>query len=156
MFSVIKVSQIDTLTVSWAAHRLNATSSPANAAYSAGELAYQIKDSESSALFTNAALLPVALDAAKRVGLSKDKIFLVDLPPGPWQTGASSSDEFKSVQDLIAEGKKLSELSQLKWSKGQGDLQIAFLCYSSGTSGLPVRCRTQVQHVWLICSRKAS
>ena len=43
------------------------------------------------------------------------------------------------VGELITEGQKLSKLEPLRWSKGQGSRQTAFLCYSSGTSGLPVR-----------------
>ncbi|KAM5380142.1 hypothetical protein ACJZ2D_003789 [Fusarium nematophilum] len=37
-----------------------------------------------------------------------------------------------------AEGAKLPELESLRWTEGQGARQTAFLCYSSGTSGLPV------------------
>ena len=36
-------------------------------------------------------------------------------------------------------GGKLPGLAPLSFGKGQGARQAAFLCYSSGTSGLPVR-----------------
>lgn len=42
------------------------------------------------------------------------------------------------MEDLVNEGQKLPKLDQLNWVKGQGARQVAFLCYSSGTSGLPV------------------
>ena len=42
------------------------------------------------------------------------------------------------MDQLIQEGKKLPELEKLKWTKGEGTRRTAFLCYSSGTSGLPV------------------
>jgi acyl-CoA synthetase (AMP-forming)/AMP-acid ligase II len=45
---------------------------------------------------------------------------------------------FRTVGDLIALGKKQPKLEALKWEKGQGKRQTAYLCYSSGTSGLPV------------------
>jgi len=45
---------------------------------------------------------------------------------------------FRNVGQLIAEGEKLPKVEPLKWSKSQGAKQTAFLCYSSGTSGLPV------------------
>lgn len=45
---------------------------------------------------------------------------------------------FKTVGDLIALGEKQPRLEALKWKKGQGAKQTAYLCYSSGTSGLPV------------------
>jgi hypothetical protein len=52
---------------------------------------------------------------------------------------------FKTVGELIEEGKKLAPLPPLNWSKGQGGTQTAFLCYSSGTSGLPVSILTAQQ-----------
>ena len=45
---------------------------------------------------------------------------------------------FRTVSELIADGRKLPKLEALKWPKGQGARQTAYLCYSSGTSGLPV------------------
>jgi hypothetical protein len=45
---------------------------------------------------------------------------------------------FKTVGQLIEAGTKLPVLEALKWEKGQGARQTAYLCYSSGTSGLPV------------------
>lgn len=51
---------------------------------------------------------------------------------------------FKTVGQLIEAGGKLPELEPLKWAKGQGARQTAYLCYSSGTSGLPVRIRLYI------------
>lgn len=45
---------------------------------------------------------------------------------------------FKTADDLIAEGEKLPKLEPLRMEKGQAAVQAAYLCYSSGTSGLPV------------------
>lgn len=55
---------------------------------------------------------------------------------------------FKTVGDLVEQGKRLPAIEPLRWTKGQGERQTAFLCYSSGTSGLPVShrrlfCRNQ-------------
>ena len=54
--------------------------------------------------------------------------------------GTVVSEEFKTVDQLIQEGNNLPQLEELRWEKGQGAKQTAFLCYSSGTSGLPVSC----------------
>jgi acyl-CoA synthetase (AMP-forming)/AMP-acid ligase II len=43
----------------------------------------------------------------------------------------------KTVDDLIREGKALDRLEPLNWASGDGAKKAAFLCYSSGTSGLP-------------------
>lgn len=51
--------------------------------------------------------------------------------------GNVTQKEFKTVDQLIQDGMKQPRLEDLKWEKGQGARQTAFLCYSSGTSGLP-------------------
>lgn len=118
-------------------HRLGGVVSPANAAYSAAELKHQILDSGAKALFTCVPLLSVALDAAAQAGLPKSKIYLIDVPE-PILGGAKVPTEFKSVSQLAEAGKSLSALEPLKWGPGEGARRTAFLCYSSGTSGLPV------------------
>lgn len=83
-------------------------------------------------------LLPTALEAAEKAGIPKSKIYLLDLPE-PLMNGAKPPKEFKTVAQFIEEGKSLPNVEKLNWSPGQGARQTAFLCYSSGTSGLPVR-----------------
>jgi acyl-CoA synthetase (AMP-forming)/AMP-acid ligase II len=115
-------------------HRLSGIASPANVAYSADELEHQLKTSGARALFTCLPVLDLALKAAKGAGISEDKVFILELP-----YHAKKPPQFKTVDDLIELGRSLpTELEPLKWSKGQGARQPAFLCYSSGTSGLPV------------------
>lgn len=104
---------------------------PANAAYSGPELTHQLKSSGAKALFVGGPQLAIGLEAAEAAGISKDKIWLMGMP------GFEKADGFVTVEELIAEGSNAPELAALKWSKGQGDRQPAFLCYSSGTSGLP-------------------
>jgi acyl-CoA synthetase (AMP-forming)/AMP-acid ligase II len=53
-------------------------------------------------------------------------------------TGGMTNTEFKTVDQLIEEGSNQPRLPELNWSKGEGARRCAFLCYSSGTSGLPV------------------
>jgi hypothetical protein len=77
-------------------------------------------------------VLDNALKAAQACGIPVDKVFVMDLP------GAAKRGPFKRVDDLVAEGESLPELEPLRWTKGQGARQVAFLCYSSGTSGMPV------------------
>lgn len=123
------------MSVSWAVHRLNGISSPANATYSVDELIHQLKTSQCRALFTVQYLLPVALKAAKAAGIAQDRIYLCEM------TDDSDSEEFagfRTVGQLIQEGESLPELERVAWQHGQGAKQTAFLCYSSGTSGLPV------------------
>jgi long-subunit acyl-CoA synthetase (AMP-forming) len=118
-----------------AIHRFNGIASPMNAASTATELEYQFRKSDIRALVTCMPLLKTALEAAKAVSLPHDRIFIMDVP------GFERKGAFPNLEELIMEGENLSELEPQVFSKGQGARQVAYLCYSSGTSGLPVRCR---------------
>ncbi|SPO00160.1 probable phenylacetyl-CoA ligase [Cephalotrichum gorgonifer] len=128
---IYSLNTIDYIPLTHAIHRLSGIVTPASAAYSALELQHQLKSSNATALFTCAPLLENALKAAEGAGISRDRIFLLELP------GASGGSGFVTVENLVSEGAKLPELDPLRWAKGQGARQVAYLCYSSGTSGLP-------------------
>lgn len=127
----------------WSVHRLAGIVTPANAAYSAAELAYQLGNSKAKALFTCLPLLDTALEAADKVGIPRNRIYLVDVPPQV-ATGAKAQGNFKTLEQLIKEGQSLPKLEKIQWGPGEGARRTAFLCYSSGTSGLPVR---PMQHI---------
>jgi acyl-CoA synthetase (AMP-forming)/AMP-acid ligase II len=111
--------------------------SPANAQYNASEIAHQLKDSKSSCLFTCLPLFQTALEAAALAGIPKERIYLIELSK-VLTGGAANPPGFKTVSDLVESGKTAPKIESLKWSKGEGARRPAFLCYSSGTSGLPV------------------
>jgi acyl-CoA synthetase (AMP-forming)/AMP-acid ligase II len=115
---------------------LGGIQSPANAVYSAQELVYQLKDSGAKALFTCVPLLETAREAAKQCGIPEHRIYILDLP-AKFTGGKSAPKGMKAVDDFIREGKELDRLEPLNWSSGEGARRTAFLCYSSGTSGLP-------------------
>ncbi len=121
------------MAVLYAIHRFSGIATPANAAFSAKELEHQLKSSGATGLFTSSPLLETALEAAKGAGIPREKVFVI---PVPGFEGKKTP--FPTVEELIKEGGELPELEPLRWVKGQGARQPAFLCYSSGTSGLPV------------------
>jgi ribosome assembly protein SQT1 len=129
--------QVDYLPIAWAIHRLGGILTPANAQYSASDLEYQLKNAGATCLFTCLPLLEAALQAAKGAGIPKSKIYLMELPTALVGPGGASSPGYKSVAEILDAGKKAGELEPLKWSKGEGKRRCAFICYSSGTSGLP-------------------
>ncbi|KAI4200928.1 MAG: hypothetical protein LQ350_003614 [Teloschistes chrysophthalmus] len=133
---VAGVFSIDTVTLAWAIHRLSGISSPANAAYSLTELEHQVRSSEATALFTCQPLLPLALEAVSKCNIPKSRVFLLSVPKAI-AGGQDAPSGFKTIDQLIHDGASLPELEPLRWKKGQGARQTAFLCYSSGTSGLP-------------------
>ena len=121
------------MTLNWAIHRLNGVSSPANASYIADELRHQLTNSGARVLFTVMPLLETALAAAAKANIPNNNVYICEMPNDP-----PIPKEFKTLSQLIKEGESLPELEPVKWEKGQGARQTAFLCYSSGTSGLPV------------------
>jgi acyl-CoA synthetase (AMP-forming)/AMP-acid ligase II len=131
----IDFSQIDTLTLAWATHRIGGIQTPANAAYTVQELEHQLRDSGARCLFTCLPLLDLALQAAKTVGIPESRIYLLEVPES---VAGKKRDGYKTLDQIIDEGRKLPRLEELNWSKGDGARKTSFLCYSSGTSGLPV------------------
>ncbi|KAI8283135.1 Acyl-CoA ligase [Colletotrichum sp. SAR11_57] len=129
--ALFSLNTIDYIPFTHAVHRLSGIVTPASAAYSAQEFEHQLRSSNAKAIFTCIPLLETALKAAKAVNIPNDRIFLLPVP------GVDQKTPYATVEDLIQEGKSLPELEPLKWVKGQGARQVAYLCYSSGTSGLP-------------------
>ncbi|KAL7917959.1 hypothetical protein ACQKWADRAFT_305462 [Trichoderma austrokoningii] len=129
--AIYSVNSIDYIPLTHAIHRLSGIVTPASAAYSTQELEHQLRTSGSKAVFTCAPLLDNALQAADAVGIPRDRIFIVPV------SGVENPAAYVTVDDLVAEGKSLPPLKPLRWIKGQGARQAAYLCYSSGTSGMP-------------------
>lgn len=91
--------------------------------YTVDELVSQLKSSEAKALVTNVACLGVACKAASKVGLPFDRILLVGDadPKGNFQLFSSLRSTSKSTARVVINPKE----------------DLAFLVYSSGTTGLP-------------------
>ncbi|KAF4334051.1 4-coumarate ligase-like 7 [Fusarium beomiforme] len=129
--AIYALNTIDYIPATHAVHRVDGIVTPASSAHSASELEHQLRSSGAKALFTCAPLLSTALKAASAVGIPDKHIFLLPLPNTP------SEGRFKTIEDLISEGQNLPSLETPAWIPGQGKRQVAYLCYSSGTSGLP-------------------
>jgi 4-coumarate--CoA ligase len=116
--------------VFWAIHRLGGVISPANPAYGPSELAYQLKDSGAVALITSSTLLSTALKAIKEVpSIPTNRIYLID--------GVNHKSQ-NTVEQLIQNGRRTKlPLKPLKMAKGEAKTKLAFVSYSSGTTGLP-------------------
>jgi 4-coumarate--CoA ligase len=100
--------------------------SPANPAYSPDELAFQLENSGSKALLTTVAFLPNALKAASKVGIPKDRVLLLG-------EGRAKGHDVKHWTNI----RKTSGALRYRRRKANPDKDLAFLVYSSGTTGLP-------------------
>ena len=117
---------------------VEAIHSTANPAYTADELHYQLTTVKTSLLLVHPAVLYTALVAAKKAGISADRLVLFERLP---KSISASSTAF---QDLITEGlRKDPSFVERHLNPGEAKTKIAFLCFSSGTTGRPkVRERT--------------
>ena len=100
--------------------------SPANPGYTADELAFQLKDSGAKALVTQRAVLKVALAAAQKVGIPENKILLM----GDERDPEGNFKHFTSIRNI-------SGTQRYRRAKVDPDKDLAFLVYSSGTTGHP-------------------
>ena len=112
----------------WGVHWAGGAISPANPGYTVEEVTFQLRDSGATALCTIPSLYPIALAAAKAVGIDKDRIlFLGEKPAGGWP-------------DSIKSWKEIFDPSQsVHWRRTRIDPErdVAYLVYSSGTTGIP-------------------
>lgn len=97
--------------------------SPASSSYTVKELAFQLKDSGATCLATQVSMLSVAVEAAASVGIPQDRIILL----GNQQDPAGRYKHFTSIQSL----------QRCPREAITPDSDLAFLVYSSGTTGMP-------------------
>ncbi|KAL4818508.1 hypothetical protein BDW67DRAFT_156708 [Aspergillus spinulosporus] len=102
---------------------------------SVNEVEYQLRDSDAKLILAGPAQVPIALDAASRVGLPRDRVYLFcdpddisndsSLPAQPWTRIWSPADEVRSWS-----WKTIQTLKEAQET-------TAIINYSSGTTGLP-------------------
>ena len=137
VIACFSMNTIDYMTLAWAVHRIGGILTTANAAYNAQELEHQLRDSGAKAIFTCLPLLTTTLTACKSVKIPKERVYILDM--APVMTQGISNPGLKTLEQFVDKGKKLPQVaaSDKTWTKGEGARRTAFLCYSSGTSGLP-------------------
>jgi len=96
---------------------------PLNHLSTASDLAESLKASNAKAMVTNTSCLDVAQEAARIAGMSKDRILLID--------DAKEQREHRHFTTLQS-----SMFSSVRPEIDPGE-DLAFLVYSSGTTGLP-------------------
>lgn len=143
----------------WATHRLGAIASCANPAYTASELEYQLRETKAAFIITHAGSLQTALTAAQALGpetFSLDRIAIIQPPSHPTHPSTIQRlfhshgivepppppGNAVTVQHLIERG--IGELNangpafvERRLAKGEAKTKVAFLSFSSGTTGRP-------------------
>ncbi|PMD39642.1 acetyl-CoA synthetase-like protein [Hyaloscypha variabilis F] len=117
---------IDTPAITWGTSWAGGILSPANPGYTADELAFQLKDSGAKGLVTQKAFLKTALEAFKKAGIDEDRIILM----GDERDETMKFKHFSHVRNLAG-------TSRYRKTKINPSKDLAFLVYSSGTTGHP-------------------
>lgn len=100
--------------------------SPANPCYTVDELAFQLENSGAKALVTQRAYLKVAVEAARRACIPEDRIILI----GDEKDPSMKFKHFSSVRNIAG-------TNRYRRTKLHPKNDLAFLVYSSGTTGQP-------------------
>lgn len=116
----------------WASFRVGAVITAANPAYTAEELIYQLRTTDAKLLIVHPWNLPTALAAAQRIGMDMDRIVLFNAEE------SNTKYSHLTLQQLIDEGVKRSvPFIERRLKPGEARTKLAFLSFSSGTTGLP-------------------
>ncbi|KAL7930955.1 hypothetical protein V8C35DRAFT_310858 [Trichoderma chlorosporum] len=119
-------NNIDVPILNFGIHWAGGISSPANPTYTPEDLAQQLKDSGAKAVLTQKPFLEAARKAAALANLSADRVLL--LGDGRDETGVH-----RHWTDITAKGAQV----QPQRVKIDPKKDLAYLVYSSGTTGMP-------------------
>ena len=117
---------IDTPAIMFGVHWAGGVVSPANPGYTAEELAFQLKDSGARAVATQKPFLKITVEAAKQAGIPGDRIVLV----GDEKDESMRFKHFSSIRNVQG-------TNRYRRTKAHPKNDLAFLVYSSGTTGHP-------------------
>ncbi|OSD00520.1 phenylacetyl-CoA ligase [Trametes coccinea BRFM310] len=124
-------NHVDYPALTWAVQRLGGIVAALSASLTSEELAYQLTVAKPKLLVAYLENLPAALEAAKAVNLPASRIIVLD------GQKAKTKLPYKSIEDLVND-KTLPPYKEFTFSKpGEAREKIAFLCFSSGTTGKP-------------------
>ncbi|KAI0257049.1 amp dependent CoA ligase [Lactifluus subvellereus] len=130
---IFSPNHVDYPTVIWAVHKLGAIVTGANPTYTPEELAYQISTTKAAVLVVHPDVLEGALVAAEKAGISFDRVVPLDTLHGQRLSAVAPN-----LNELIAYGlAHPPNFVERRLNPGEGKTKIAFLSFSSGTTGTP-------------------
>ncbi|KAH8660630.1 putative AMP dependent ligase/synthetase [Xylariales sp. PMI_506] len=148
VIAILSENTLNYLTCCWAIHRLGATCLLLHGSTSPVENAKHLKDSNCKTIIVSPALLMSGRAAAAAAGMAESEIRWYSTQP-LGVTGADSNGtngnktndrpeehNIKSLATLLASSSNLSSLPELGWVTEGNQPRIAYLCPTSGTSGV--------------------
>lgn len=117
---------IDTPAITWGCHWAGGILSPANPGYTVDELAFQLKVCGAKAVVTQLPFYETAKKAATKVGIQENRIIIM----GDQRDPEGVVKHFTSIRNI-------SGTSRYRRTRINPEEDLAFLVYSSGTTGHP-------------------
>ncbi|KAE8260373.1 hypothetical protein A4X13_0g372 [Tilletia indica] len=145
--AVFSVNTIDYPIIVWATHRLGGVITGVNPAYTSSELGYQLEVSNAKMLFVgeDPVSLRTGLEAAEKAGIPKERVVIIQSAATMAKKGSEKVDGLWTVSGLVEagtqilqkEGRGVLSSTRRKLKPDEGKTKLAFLSFSSGTTGLP-------------------
>ncbi|THV07585.1 phenylacetyl-CoA ligase [Dendrothele bispora CBS 962.96] len=126
---VFSPNHVDYPIVIWAVHSLGAVVTPANPSYTIEELVYQLQISQTRLIFVHSEFVKTARTAAQRAGIAEDRVVVLPASGGGKVIGTSIDELISSAQSTA--------FKEYHLKPGQAKSKLAFLSFSSGTTGKP-------------------
>lgn len=157
--ALFSANSVDYIVAILACHKLGAVVSCANPSYEPSELAYQLDASKATIMIVGQENVQSGVEGAEKAGIRRDHVVVMQTPSTCQKEGALSAAGQKRLKDgawtlegLAVEGKKsAAKRGKASLDEGRHVLQsgearskLAFLSFSSGTTGLPKA--VQIQH----------
>lgn len=117
-------NDIDYPVTVFGALKAGAIVSPANPGYTVSELSYQLRDSGAKVVFAHWSVVQTVLEACKDVGIPKSRILILGGQKDP-------AGKLKHWSELAPASQKLAPIQY------NARKDLAFIVYSSGTTGKP-------------------
>lgn len=129
-------NDVDTAVLTCGCLWAGGVASPANPLYTVHELAFQLRNAHARALVTQAEFLPQASEAAARAGIPAERIILLGAQNSV--SVGSAAKKFRHWRELLlASPSSYVAAARHGKTKVRPREDLAFLVYSSGTTGMP-------------------
>ena len=107
----------------------------ANPDFLANELLYQVQATGASIIIAHPESLQIALEVAETAGLLQDRVVLFNAESSMSTYSKSKRD---TINDLVEYGLNMkTSFSEKRLNPGEAKTKLAFLSFSSGTTGQP-------------------
>lgn len=107
--------------------------SPSNPAYTPTELAYQVEATKAKVMIAHVSNIDIAVKAAEMVGLPKSSILIF---------GNETVNDIRTFRQALFSDKPGSPV---KLTSEESETHVAYLCFSSGTTGKIYKYKTLSQ-----------